>query len=432
MQRSELVAGRRYGAAVTSEVPRRSERSVIAFLAFIGILMAFGIDAALPAFDGLRADFDLDAQGFSPAITGTVYLVGMAVGQVVCGVLADRFGRRPVLLAGVGVYAVGALVAALSPNLAVLLTARFVWGLGAAAPTVLRMAIARDLFDGDRMARVVSTVSAVFLLGPIITPIVGEGLLLIGSWRIVFTAALVLASVAAVWTVRFGETLADENRRTLEFRPFVEAFGAVVRTPATRWAILGLMFFSGSFFVWLGSAQPIVDEVYGRDSQFIVFFGLSGAGMAVALLTNNRLIDRFGTRRMVVRAATTFVVISVIGLAVALAGNGVPSVWLWFGWAVLANASNTVIGPMSSAIAMEPMGDKAGTASAVLGLAQVGGGAVLAAIVDAQIDRTVTPMIFGALVFGVIGLGCVLLAVRESGPVATSANELLVMSPETI
>ena len=139
----------------------RSERAVIAYLAFIGILMAFGIDAALPAFEELRADFDLDDRGLSPAITGTVYLVGMAAGQLVCGVLADRFGRRPVLLVGIAIYAVGGLASALAPNLAVLLVARFVWGLGASAPTVLRMAIARDLFEGDRMARVVSTVAAV-------------------------------------------------------------------------------------------------------------------------------------------------------------------------------------------------------------------------------------------------------------------------------
>lgn len=390
----------------------RSERAVIAYLAFIGILMAFGIDAALPAFEELRADFDLDDRSLSPAITGTAYLVGMAAGQLVCGVLADRFGRRPVLLVGIAIYAVGGLASALAPNLAVLLVARFVWGLGASAPTVLRMAIARDLFEGDRMARVVSTVAAVFLVGPIIVPIIGEGLLVFGSWRVVFGASLLLSAVALVWTVRFGETLADDNRRPLRFGPIVDGFRAVARTHESRWGILGLMFFSGAFFIWLGSAQPVLDEVYGRDAQFTLFFGLSGVGMAVALLANNRLIDRFGTRTMVVRASLAFVAVTALGVVAAVGADGVPSVWIWFGWACFANACNMVIGPMASAIALEPMGDQAGAASAVMGLAQMGGGAVLAAVVDARIGDTVTPMVVGALVFGVIGLGFVLLAVR--------------------
>lgn len=402
-----------YGAAVNGTGAHRSERSVIAFLAFIGVLMAFGVDAALPAFDELSETFDLEARNLSPAITGTVYFAGMAIGQVVYGVLGDRFGRRPILLIGIGIYAIGALASAAAPNLEVLLASRFVWGLGASAPTVLRMAIARDLFEGDRMARVVSTVAAVFLLGPILTPIAGEGILLVGSWRLVFGASLILALVAFVWTIWFGETLADENRRTLKVGPFVEALRAVVSTPATLWSILSLAFFGGAFFVWLGSAQVVLDQVYNRDSQFTIFFGLSGVGMAIALLSNGRLIDRFGTRPLVVWASVGFVVVSAVGSVFALGASGVPSVWVWFAWACVANALNMVIGPMSSAIAMEPMGEMAGMASALLGLTQLGGGAILAAIIDAQIDDTVSPMVVGSLIYGVAGLVCMVLAVRS-------------------
>lgn len=373
--------------------------------------MAFGIDAALPAFEQLRDDFDLDARGFSPAITGTVYFVGMALGQLFYGVFADRFGRRPVLLVGIGIYATGAFASAIAPNLEILLAARLVWGLGAAGPTVLRMAIARDLFEGDRMARVVSTVAAVFLLGPIFVPIIGEGILLVGTWRLVFAAALALAAIAFVWTIRFGESLPDDERRSLEFRPVLQAFVAVARTRATLWSILSLTFFSGSFFVWLGSAQPILDEIYGRDAQFTLFFGASGVVMACALLVNRGLIERFGSKRMVLVASGLFVAASAAGVLIALAADGVPAIGVWFGWALIVNAMNMIIGPMSTAIAMAPMGDKAGLASAVLGVAQMGGGALLAAVIDSRIDETVTPMILGALVYGAVGSIFILLAV---------------------
>jgi DHA1 family bicyclomycin/chloramphenicol resistance-like MFS transporter len=403
--------------------PPRSERSVIAFLAFIGVLMAFGIDAALPAFDELRADFDLDARGASPAITGTFYLAGMAIGQLVCGVLADRFGRRAVLVGGLVLYGIGAVASALAPALGWLLVARLVWGLGASAPSVLRFAIARDLYEGDRMARVVATFTAAFLIGPILVPFVGEAILVVGSWRMIFLGGVVLAAVAVAWTVRFGETMSADFRRPIRVGPFVEAFSSVVHTPVTLWALVGSTLFTASFFVWLGSSQPIVDRVYGRDDQFTLFFGLSGAGMAVALLLNNRLIERFGTTSMLRSSAVAHVAVTLVVLLAVMAANGVPSVWLWFAWAVVANALTMVIGPMASALAMDPMADKAGTASAILGLSQLGGGAILAAVVDARVDTTVTPMIVGGLVFGSAGLAALVRATARQ-PISSGISAL--------
>lgn len=392
----------------------RSERHVIAFLAFVGILMAFGIDAALPAFDELRTEFDLDARNISAAVTGTAYFAGMALGQLLCGVLADRFGRKPILVGGLVLYALAAAASAASPTLELLLVARFVWGLGASAPSVLRFAIARDLYAGDRMARVVSIFMAVFLIGPIIVPFVGEAILTIGSWRTVFVGGVVLAVLAIGWTLRFGETMDVANRRPIRWSSFSDAFRAVARVPQTRWALIGSTLFTAQFFVWLGSAEPAISGIFDRKDQFTLFFGLSGAGMALALLVNNRLIDRFGIGLMLRVAAAVHVAASLVGLVVVLGADGVPSFWAWFSWALVVNAMTMVLGPMSSALAMEPMGDKAGTGSAILGLSQLGIGAVLAAFVDAKVDDTVTPMLVGALIFGVPGLAALWNATRPS------------------
>ena len=386
----------------------------MAFLAFVSVLMAFGIDAALPAFDELRQDFGLDARGLSPAITGTPYFVGMAIGQLIFGVLADRFGRRPIMMVGLSVYALGALGAATANGLGMLLVGRFIWGLGAAAPAVLRMAIARDLYAGERMARVVSLVTAVFLIGPIVVPFIGEWILLTGSWRAVFAVAIALAAVALAWAFAFGETLAPEHRQPLRVAPIKRAFAAVVTTRVTLWAIIAQAFFGAAFFIWLGSAQPVIDRIYGRSSQFTLLFGLSGVGMAAALLVNNRLISRFGVRPMAVRAAWVFVLAGLAGLTVAIAWGGVPPLWAWFAWALVANAMSMIMTPMCAAIALGPMADQAGMASAVLGLGQLGVGALLAAVVDARIGATVTPMLVGATAFGAAGLGALLWSGRGS------------------
>jgi DHA1 family bicyclomycin/chloramphenicol resistance-like MFS transporter len=382
----------------------RSDASVVAYLAYLGILLAVGVDISLPAFDELDAAFGLTDRGVSVGVVGTVYILGMAIGQLVYGIASDRFGRRPTMLFGIGLYSLGVLTAIFAPTLEVLLAGRLLWGLGAAAPFVLRQAIARDLYEGDRMARVITIVTAFFLLGPIFVPIIGAGILLFAPWQGVFAAALLAAAAAVVWTLKFGETLDSEQRRPLQIRPLVDALRLVVTTRVTIGHIGAQTFASAAFFIWLGSAQPIIDDIYDRGSQFAFWFAASGIVIAMALLANGRMIDRFGSRRVAVAVSIAFVATCVVGSTVTLAADGVPSIWIFFAWAAIANALGTVITPPCAALALEPMGALAGTASAVLGFVSLGGGAVLAAIVDAQIDTTVTPMVVASLIFGVIGL----------------------------
>ena len=142
----------------------RSDRSVILYLSFLGVLLATGIDIALPAFDAIEEGLDGSA---NISLVVTLYVIGMALGQLVVGPVADRLGRRPAVLGGLALYAVGAIASALAPSFNLLLVARLVWGLGAAAPAGLRSAVTRDLYSGDKMARITTIMMAVFLLGPI-------------------------------------------------------------------------------------------------------------------------------------------------------------------------------------------------------------------------------------------------------------------------
>ena len=396
--------------SVRVPVQGRSDASVISYLAYLGILLAVGIDISLPAFDELDIAFGLSDRGVSVGVIGTVYILGMAIGQLVYGVASDRFGRRPTMLFGIGLYSIGVLTALFAPTLEVLLAGRLLWGLGGAAPFVLRQAIARDLYEGDRMARIITIVTAVFLLGPIFVPIIGAGILLFAPWQGVFAASLLASGAACAWTLRFGETLDPEQRRPLQFGPLVDALRLVVTTRVTIGHIGAQTLASAAFFIWLGSAQPIIDDIYDRGSQFAFWFAASGVVIALALLANGRMIDRFGARRVAVAISIAFVAICTAGTAVTLAADGVPSIWTFFAWAAVANALGTLITPLCTTLALEPMGALAGTASAVLGFVSLGGGAVLAALIDARIHGTVTPMVVGSLVFGVIGLALLLWA----------------------
>lgn len=373
--------------------PRHSERSATLFLAFISILIAFGIDVSLPAFDEIEAD--LPTGGASISLVVTLYFVGMAIGQVFYGPIADRFGRRPALLVGLGLYIAGALAAALAPSFGMLLSARLLWGLGAAAPASLRMAMARDLFEGDQMARIVTVVMAVFMIGPIFVPVVGEAILSVAPWPAVFLAAMALAVGATVWTMWFGETLPPERQRPLEFRPLLEAGSAVISSRTTMGYIVAQTFCGAAFFSFLGSSQPIIDRIYGREEQFVFFFGGGGALMVVALLVNNRLITKFGARPMALIISLALIIVSTISLFLAVNADGLPSIWLWFVPIAVANTMTTTLTPMCSALALQPMGNQAGMASSILGIFTLAGGAGIGAIIDASIDTTVTPMAVG-------------------------------------
>lgn len=365
-------------------------------------MIAFGIDVALPAFDEIEAD--LPTGGASISLVVTLYFLGMAVGQLFYGPISDRFGRRPALLAGLGLYVLGAAASALAPSFGFLLGARLLWGLGAAAPASLRMAMARDLFEGDQMARIVTIVMAVFMIGPIFVPVIGELILAVAPWPAVFFAAGAMAVVVMFWTVWFGETLPVDRRRPLELRPLVEATRAVFSTRVTIGHIVAQTFAGAAFFSFLASSQPVIDRVFGRADQFVFFFGGGGLLMVAALLINNRLIRQFRTRPMALFSSAILIAASAIGLVLTLLADGTPAIWVWFGWIAIANAMTTTLAPMCSALALQPMGEQAGTAASVLGVITLAGGAGIGAIIDASINDTVTPMAVGYLICGLASL----------------------------
>jgi DHA1 family bicyclomycin/chloramphenicol resistance-like MFS transporter len=314
---------------------------------------------------------------------------------------------------GTGVYAAGAFCALVAPSFGWLLAARLVWGLGASVPAVLRNAIARDLYSGDKMARVVSIAMAVFLLGPIFVPSIVTAMLQVGSFRIIFAVAIALAVVAFVWSRVFGETLPQERRVTLSPRALAHNARLVTRMRSAVGFTLALMFFNGAFLVYLGSSQPIIDRLYGRGNQFAMLFGISGIAMALALAVNNRLIRRYGAEKMTIAVAIALVATAAVGSAITLATDGLPPFWMWFVWLTVSNVCSTLLSPMCAALAMGPMGDLAGTGSALMGAVMLAGGAVLANQVDRRITSTITAMPLGYLVYSALGLTAVTLSVRS-------------------
>jgi len=402
--------------STSAEQPKRSLASVVAFTAFISALLAVGIDTALPAFDEIRSAFDLGRGSGQVSLVVTCYFLGMAIGQLPSGPLSDRFGRRPVLIGSLVLYAIGALGSSLAPGFGLLLVFRFLWGIGAAGPAVIAQAIARDLYEGDQMARVLALQMAVFLVGPTIAPLAGELLLRAGPWQLVFLVALALSGVGIAWSARFGETLPSHRRRPIDGPTIGRGIRATLTHRYSTGCVAAMVFSFGAFFVFLGSSQPIVDEVYGRPEWFAFTFAGISAVQGVGVWLSSRVLGRYSAATVGTTAvAVNLVAYLVMGTA-ALATSGVPSFWVWVVTITVASTASTITTITLVSLSLQPMERIAGTATAVRGLLTLGFGSVLAAVVDRQIDMTITPMAIGGAIY--CTLAFVVLTWARSGSLA--------------
>lgn len=396
--------------AEPQERSRIGETELIGILAAISATTALGIDLALPAFGEIRSSLGLPADSPRVALTVTLYFLGLASAQMFYGPFTDRFGRKPVLFAGLGLYALGALGSALAPTFEVLILSRFVWGVGAAGPRALSLAIGRDLYDGDRLARILAVTAAVFMLVPALAPLLGEGVLTLGSWRWVMATPMLVTLALVVWLLRLPESLPPERRRPLTLSRTKEAIGAVVTNRVTLGSALAVMFDFGAFASFLGSSQLLFEDVYDRGDQFAYYFGGMSLFMGIAVLYGSRQVRRVGTDRVIMMTLPITVALSVILAVWAIQADGRPAFYWWFAVMTVVHSLRTLVNPLLQAQAMEPMGDLAGTASAVIGTISMGGGAVLAAFVDRTIAGSVTPLMIAYAGYGAIGLSFALWA----------------------
>ena len=359
-----------------------SQRELLTFASAAMALMALGIDTMLPAFDEMRATFGLDDDAPEIGNTITSYLFGTAVAQLVWGPLSDRFGRRPVLYAGLAVYIAGAIASALAPTLGTLFAARFLWGFGAGGPRVVVTAIVRDTTVGDAMAQAMSRVMAVFILVPIVAPAAGAGIVAVAPWQWIFWVCAIAGILLGFWATRLPETLDDANRRSLEIRELAVAARRVTRTAVTFRSTLAAIAIQASMTLYLTTSERIVGEIYDREAWFPFVFGAIAVGLALAALVNGRLVGRFGLTVAMRGQAVAAITIAAVMAATTVAFDQ-PNFYVFHILLGLTIGSFMMLMPNLNAAGMVPMGDMAGTASSVTSAARLGIGSLLATVATA-------------------------------------------------
>ena len=370
--------------------------SFFEFVSLIALLMALtalSIDVMLPAMPQIGKALGVNAENDRQLII-SVYFIGFAAGQFLFGPLSDHYGRRLPLLAGLAIYIAGTVLALLSGSFAALLTARVFQGFGASSPRVIALAIVRDRFGGREMARVMSFVMMVFIVVPILAPGLGELILTLSGWRIIFYVLLVVAISSFLWAwFRLPETRHAEDRLPVTIHSLWQATKLVATTRQTAGYTIGMGFVFGLLLAYIVSAQQIFVDVYGLGSRFPVAFGVISCFLVAASGLNALFVRKIGMRGVSHRAIFAGLLFCAL---MALAGFPEKPPLLLFG-AFMGGIFFCfgVIMPNFSALSMEPMSHIAGTASSLAGFYSTVAGAAFGTAIGRSFDGTVRPLSIG-------------------------------------
>jgi DHA1 family bicyclomycin/chloramphenicol resistance-like MFS transporter len=378
-------------------------------------LVAMSIDTMLPALGAMASELGA-AQANDRQLVLSAFFGGLSVGQLLCGPVSDHTGRRPTLFIGIGLFIAGNLVCALTHSFGLLLAGRALAGFGAAGPRIISIALVRDVYAGRGMARVMSFVSTIFILVPVLAPSIGQGVLAITTWRIIFGGLVVIAVLNWTWfALRQPETLPTERRVRFSLRTIARGTAEVFRTPITLGYMLATGIIFAAFISYLSTAQQIFQEQYQLGRLFPVYFGALASAIGVASFVNARLVMRFGMQRLSRVALLCACALSITAfLGAWLRWHGHPPLGALMGYMLACFFFNGILFGNFNARAMEPMGRIAGLAAAVTGSVS---GLVALAIgtpFGRAYDGTVLPLIAGYMTCGLLALGVTTWAERSA------------------
>lgn len=397
--------------------PSRAESAspihFVEFVALIAVLMALGalgIDTMLPALPEIGQDLNAAARDLPLVIV--MFSGGFGAAQLIHGPLADRYGRRPVLIGSMILYILMNLVCGVAKSFDLLLISRVCAGVAIAATRVVTIALIRDCYSGRAMARVSSLAVMTFMIFPIIAPSIGQFILLMGSWRLIFNMIAIVSVVIVVWFVaRMPETLPPERRVPLEVKLLL---GNWKRTLQDRLsvgyaaAVIGLQ---GALFGYITSIQPIVEKVFHQPQRLGLIFAACAVTMACGNLLNSRIVMWLGMRRISHGAMVVLIVAASASLLVS--HLGLENLWTFVALQAVTMACFGLAASNCSAMAMMNMGEIAGTASSLQGFVVTTGGAAIGGLIGMAFDGTTTPLHLGFLAAGVVALA--LAAIVERG-----------------
>lgn len=381
--------------------PRPDPR--FAVIALLATLTAFGpmsLDLYLPAFPDIARDFDVDTHAVQ--LTFSAALLGLGVGQVLWGPVGDRFGRRVPLMLGISVYAVASLLITVAPSLEVMVALRFLQAMAGSVGIVLARAITRDLWRGPGLARALSTIMLVFMVAPILAPVLGVGVLAVASWHWMFVVLALFGLVCIAGVLRLPETLPPDRRTDHGVGGALRQFGTILRLPGfAAYAVVSALG-SVALFTYISSSPVVLMDGFGlSEGAFAASFAGIATTIALGGQLNRRLLSVLSPV-VVLRAALAVQALG--GLSVIVAAVTDAPVWVYLPLLAVSIATVIPVNANAVALAIDPFPHAAASAAALVGgMQQVLAGSAVAGLGALALDPAVI-MPVGIAVAATLGI----------------------------
>ncbi len=385
----------------------------VALCALMMSLVALSIDSMLPALTTIGAELRAGSENRAQLVVSAFFL-GLGLGQMFYGPLSDRFGRKPAIQVGLGMFVLGSVLVIFSTSFPMMLAGRVLQGLGVAGPRIVTVAMVRDLYSGAAMARIMSLVMTLFILVPTVAPAIGQTILLLASWRWIFGVLLLVALIAWVWlAARQPETLKPEYRRPFSTIAITRGAMETFRCRIAIGYALATGMVTGAFFAFLGTAAQMLQVQYDLGTLFPAYFAALALTQGGAFLLNSRLVMRFGMKLLTRTAIIGVIAAASAFFLAAAAANGHPPLWSLMLYLSFTFFCVGLLFGNLNALAMEPLGHLAGIAASVIGTVTTLLSTLLGALIGQAYDGTVLPLVGGFAILGTFSLAAMLWAERK-------------------
>ncbi len=382
----------------------------VGMMAALMSLNALAIDTMLPALGVIAEYYQLEKANDQQLVL-FAYILGFGAPQLIFGPVSDRYGRRGLLLICLFGYVITAFISMSVASFSALLLIRFFQGVLASGIRVIAVSVVRDLMAGRAMARVMSLIMTVFMIVPILAPAIGQGIMAIAPWQWTFGVLGLGGMIMMVWVFfRLPESLPPDRRKPLDLPKAFSTYRQVLETRMTLgyMAASGVIF--GALFAFIGASEQIFDDVFGQGDRFALYFASIAGALAIANLLNARIVEKVGMRKISHTVLFIFIGLSLLNIGMTLLLG--EKLIIFLPLFALTFGCFGMLGANFSAIAMEPQGENAGTASAAYGFATTTFASFFGWIVASRFDGSIVPILFGYFGLGVLSLLLVFITER--------------------
>ncbi len=373
----------------------------IPLIALMMSFLALSIDAVLPALGIIGDYFNVTNPNDNQQLITAMFL-GFALGQFIYGPISDSIGRKPTIYIGFVFFFIGSLLCIYTNNLSVMIFGRILQGFGLSSNRIVCMAIIRDVYEGNQMAKIMSFIMTIFIIVPTLAPSLGQLLLYFGTWKIIFISILVLTTlVTFLFHVKQIETLVPEKRQPFSLSKIKNAMVMILKNRQALYYTIISGFVLGSFLTYINLSQQIFQVQYLKVKTFPYFFAAIAISLGVASFLNGKFVERFGMFAIVKNAMIGVIGISSLSL-IYLTTVGEPSFTLFLTFLIpLMFCVGLLFGNLNS-IAMEPLGKIAGTGASVIGSLSTLISLPIAYYMGNLYTNSVHPLFLGFFIFSII------------------------------